>query len=103
MPLRLGHIQRQNISVQPIQVFLNSDELPVYGNDPRSSQQKVFSAAPVLFNGKLHGYLYIILRGEDLNMLANTAWQKTLWNTVTGTLILVLLAGAIAGYWCGDG
>lgn len=31
-------------------------------------------------------------------MLANTAWQKTLWNTVTGTLILVLLAGAIAGY-----
>lgn len=71
-----GHIQRQKISVQPIQDFLNSDALPVYGNDPRSSQQKVFSAAPVLYNGELHGYLYIILQGEDLNMLANTAWQK---------------------------
>ena len=73
-----GHIQRQN--------------------DPRSSQQKVFSAAPVLLNGELHGYLYIILQGEDLNMLANAAWQKTLWNTVAWTLILVLLAGAIAGF-----
>ena len=93
-----GHIQRQKISVQPIQDFLNSDALPVYGNDPRSSQQKVFSAAPVLYNGELHGYLYIILQGEDLNMLANTAWQKTLWNTVAWTLILVLLAGAIAGF-----
>lgn len=71
-----GHIQRQKISVQPIQDFLNSDALPVYGNDPRSSQQKVFSAAPVLYNGELHGYLYIILQGEDLNMLANTARQK---------------------------
>ncbi len=71
-----GHLQRQKISVQPIKAFLNSNELPVYGNDPRSSQQKVFSAAPVLFNGELHGYLYIILQGEDLNMLANNAWQK---------------------------
>lgn len=35
-----GHIQRQKISVQPIQDFLNSDALPVYGNDPRSSQQR---------------------------------------------------------------
>ena len=93
-----GHIQRQKISVQPIQDFLNSDALPVYGNDPRSSQQKVFSAAPVLYNGELHGYLYIILQGEDLNMLANTAWQKTLWNTVAWTLILVLFAGGIAGF-----
>lgn len=72
-----GHIQRQKISVQPIQDFLNSAALPVYGNDPRSSQQKVFSAAPVLYNGELHGYLYIILQGEDLNMLANTAAKRS--------------------------
>ena len=80
-----GHIQRQKITVQPIQDFLNSDALPVYGDDPRSNQQKVFSAAPVMLNGQLHGYLYIILQGENLHMLANTAWQKTLWNTVAGT------------------
>ncbi|MCU6172950.1 sensor histidine kinase [Citrobacter cronae] len=92
-----GHIQRQKITVKPIQGFLNSDALPVYGDDPRSNQQKVFSAAPVKLNGQLHGYLYIILQGENLHMLANTAWQKTLLNTVAGTLILVLLAGGIAG------
>lgn len=92
------HIQRQKMAVLPILNFLNSDELPVYGDDPRSSQQKVFSAAPVMFNGELHGYLYIILQGEEQNLLANAAWQKTLWNTVTGTLILVLLAGGIAGF-----
>ncbi|EBO9452650.1 HAMP domain-containing histidine kinase [Salmonella enterica] len=93
-----GHIQRQNVAVLPIQNFLHAEVLPVYGDDPRSSQQKVFSAAPVLFNGDLYGYLYIILQGEDLNMLADTVWQKTLWNTVVGTLILVLLACGIAGF-----
>ncbi|EMW7063622.1 HAMP domain-containing histidine kinase [Salmonella enterica] len=93
-----GHIQRQKVAVLPIQNFLHAEVLPVYGDDPRSSQQKVFSAAPVLFNGDLYGYLYIILQGEDLNMLADTVWQKTLWNTVVGTLILVLLACGIAGF-----
>ncbi|EKC2495562.1 HAMP domain-containing histidine kinase [Salmonella enterica] len=93
-----GHIQRQKVALLPIQNFLHAEVLPVYGDDPRSSQQKVFSAAPVLFNGDLYGYLYIILQGEDLNMLADTVWQKTLWNTVVGTLILVLLACGIAGF-----
>ncbi|EHJ0335979.1 HAMP domain-containing histidine kinase [Salmonella enterica] len=93
-----GHIQRQKVAVLPIQNFLHAEALPVYGDDPRSSQQKVFSAAPVMFNGDLHGYLYIILQGEELNMLADTVWQKTLWNTVVGTLILVLLACGIAGF-----
>ncbi|AXC66984.1 two-component sensor histidine kinase [Salmonella enterica subsp. diarizonae serovar 59:z10:-] len=93
-----GHIQRQKVAVLPIQNFLHAEALPVYGDDPRSSQQKVFSAAPMMFNGDLHGYLYIILQGEELNMLADTVWQKTLWNTVVGTLILVLLACGIAGF-----
>ncbi|ECA5828770.1 TPA: HAMP domain-containing histidine kinase [Salmonella enterica] len=93
-----GHIQRQKVAILPIQNFLRAEALPVYGDDPRSSQQKVFSAAPVMLNGDLHGYLYIILQGEELNMLADTVWQKTLWNTVVGTLILVLLACGIAGF-----
>ncbi|HBD80147.1 MAG TPA: two-component sensor histidine kinase, partial [Leclercia adecarboxylata] len=78
--------------------------MPVYGDDPRTlTGEKVFSAVPLHQDGVLRGYLYIILQGEELNALAEQAWQKTLWSTVLWSLLLVALFGALAGglvwYW----
>lgn len=93
-----GHLKRQKIAIAPLQTFLGGAAWPVYGDDPRSvDQQKVFSVAPIRLDGELRGYLYIILQGEDLNALADTAWQKTLWSTVLWTLLLVALFGLLAG------
>ncbi|VFS58240.1 Sensor histidine kinase YycG [Kluyvera cryocrescens] len=54
-------------------------------------------------NGELHCYLYIILQGEDLNALADTAWRDALWSTLSWSLLLVALFGLLAGmtvwYW----
>lgn len=38
-----GHIQRQKIDISPLQTFLSGAAMPVYGDDPRSQSQKVFS------------------------------------------------------------
>ncbi len=99
-----GHLKRQSIAVAPLQTFLAGAVWPVYGDDPRSvDKQKVFSVAPVRLNGELHCYLYIILQGEDLNALADTAWRDALWSTLSWSLLLVALFGLLAGmtvwYW----
>ncbi|EMB5318702.1 HAMP domain-containing histidine kinase [Salmonella enterica] len=99
-----GHIKRQQINIVPLQTVLNSTQRPVYGDDPRSIDgEKVFSVAPIRLNGELQGYLYIILQGEEMNALAETAWQQTFWNTVVWTLLLVVIFGVLTGlllwYW----
>lgn len=99
-----GHIKRQQLDIEPVKTFLSGASWPVYGDDPRNlNKRKVFSAAPVMQNGNLQGYLYIVLEGENFNALAESAWQKTLWSTVVWSLLLValfgLLAGGLAWYW----
>ncbi|MFK3659995.1 sensor histidine kinase [Scandinavium sp. NPDC088450] len=99
-----GHLKRQKIDIAPLQAFLGGAAWPVFGDDPRSlNKEKVFSVAPVRLNGELHCYLYIILQGEDLNALSDSAWQKALWSTVLWSLLLVALFGTVAGmmvwYW----
>lgn len=99
-----GRLKRRHIDTAPLQTFLAGQTWPVYGDDPRSlEKRKVFSAAPVLLEGRLRGYLYIILQGEYLNALADRAWQNALQSAVLWSLLLVavqgVLAGGLAWYW----
>ncbi|ALR76154.1 sensor histidine kinase [[Enterobacter] lignolyticus] len=99
-----GHLKRQRIDIAPLQTFLAGSVWPVYGDDPRSlDKQKVFSVAPIRLDGELRGYLYIILQGEELNALADAAWQKALWSALLWSLLLVALFGLLEGmlvwYW----
>lgn len=98
-----GHIQRQKIDISPLQTFLSGAAMPVYGDDPRSQSQKVFSVTPLRQDGELKGYLYIILQGEESNALAEMAWHKAFWSTVLWSLLWVALFGLLAGlliwYW----
>ncbi len=66
-----GHIQRQKIDLVPIQNFLSGTVMPVFGDDPRSQNKKVFSATPLRQDGELKGYLYIILQGRS-----PTRWRR---------------------------
>ena len=54
----------------PIKEFINSKESNfVMGPDPKSEdREKVFSAAQVIEKGKLLGYIYVILGGEEYEM-----------------------------------
>lgn len=57
---------RQNINIVPLIDLINRNKiLPIYGDDPKSpDQKKIFSAAPIYNNENLQGYLYIIIGGE---------------------------------------
>ena len=93
-----GHIKRQAVDTKPLQAFIEKKDFPLYGDDPRSQDlQKVFSVAPIQQNGRTVGYLYIILQGENLNSLAQEAWNHTLWRVILWSTLLVSLLGLLAG------
>jgi signal transduction histidine kinase len=65
-------VKRAAVGLEPIRRFLNgASPLPLLGDDPRGQdRRKVFSVAPVTEQGRLKGYLYVILGGEQYDSIA---------------------------------
>lgn len=94
-------IKYRHIDLQPLKQFLGSQpELPIVGNDPRSEQQKIFSAAPIYNKSyneekKLLAYLYIIIGGEIYQSIAKTIKENKTWRhslIIMGVGLAFLLA-----------
>jgi signal transduction histidine kinase len=88
-----GKVKRQRVSLEPIQRFLgNTTPFPIYGDDPRDqTRQKIFSVSPILGNGPLEGYLYVILGGEEYDSVAQMLQgsyilRLSLWTVAAGLL-----------------
>jgi len=63
---------KQKINLVPIKELINkTSTTPIYGDDPRSNTQKIFSAAPVYNQQQLQGYLYVIIGGQTFDTLLN--------------------------------
>jgi len=60
-------VEVERVPLEPIERFINStEETFLMGLDPKNPQtEKVFSAASVIEDGKLMGYIYVILGGEE--------------------------------------
>lgn len=94
-------IRRTTVSLAPItQLLEHPDTAPVLGDDPRSPLgQKIFSVAPVNKDGKLQGYLYMIIGGEAYDSVLAKVWESTalqqlaLWVGTTLLFLLVVLLG----------
>ncbi len=67
-----GKVKRSTINLEPINRWLTEDtSIPILGDDPRNpDQRKVFSAARIPPAGRLEGYLYVILGGEEYDNIA---------------------------------
>lgn len=93
-----GHVRRTRVDLTAVQRFLQGATLPIEGDDPRSEDgHKVFSAAPLMVEGRQVGYVYVVLLGENLDALSarvtdDAALRHTLWS-----MALVAGAGLLAG------
>jgi signal transduction histidine kinase len=75
----LGHalpkeaVLRGRVDLTPVkELIAGTPRMPLRGDDPRSdASRKVFSAAEVRSDGKLQGYLYVVLGGKIYETLAN--------------------------------
>lgn len=62
-----GKVKRNTVDLAPIQATLSHQprRFPLLGDDPRNlHKKKVFSAAAIKRQGKLEGYIYVIVGGE---------------------------------------
>jgi signal transduction histidine kinase len=98
-------VKRAHVSLDPVRTFLAGDErLPIHGDDPRDPfGRKIFSAAPVLDQGRLQGYLYVVLGGETYDTVAEmfegSYILRLTLGTVVASLLLIGTAGAVSFGW----
>jgi len=94
-------IKRKQISLSPIIGFIGEGtQFPLLGDDPRHpSRQKIFSAAPILHDNTLQGYLYVIIGSElEDKIIENLTNNKLLSETlilVVAALMFALFVGVI--------
>ncbi len=87
-------IQNHAVDIEPIEAFLDAQaELPIVNTDPRhDSQQKIFSAFPVMDQGQLAGYIYVVLGGtlyDDLMSRVGSDYVMTVLAWAIGLLLLL--------------
>jgi signal transduction histidine kinase len=97
-----GQVRRQQVSVAPIQAFLEgTTRLPIEGDDPRSDRgTKIFSAAPIERDGEREGYLYVVLASEPYTSIAQMLRASYILRAgglmVVGAFLLALVGGVVA-------
>ena len=96
-----NRVKRKRVDLGPVKNLLDGHAtLPVSGDDPRSlGGKKVFTAARIPEQGKLQGYLYVILGGEIYDnvvqkLKASYILQLSTW-MIFASLLFALVAGLV--------
>lgn len=101
----LGHalppetVLRNRVDLAPVRALIDgSARMPAHGDDPRSrAMQKVFSAAEIRTDGKLEGYLYVVLGGQTYEALANDIDGSYIGNVSIVMVVVIVIAAATIG------
>ncbi|NRA51974.1 MAG: HAMP domain-containing histidine kinase [Phaeodactylibacter sp.] len=86
----------EEVDITPIKKFLHeTDKALVLGDDPKEvGTTNIFSAAPIIEDGKLQGYAYIILAGE-LQKHVTGELSKDYLTSLGGQLFFLVLGAAL--------
>jgi signal transduction histidine kinase len=87
------------VSLAPIHEFLNDKEHTViFGDDPRNpGERKTFSAAEVREDGKLTGYVYIVLASQEYVSAAQMVIGSYIIGLSIRSVIAILLVTVVVG------
>jgi signal transduction histidine kinase len=94
-----GKVKLRSVRLEPVERFLKGPgDLPVTGDDPRNpGLKKAFSAAPIARDGKLEGYLYVVLGGEQYDSAVQLLQGSYVLRLGVAALIAGLLFALVAG------
>lgn len=92
-------VNQTQVSIEPIQEFLKNDGKSLtYGDDPRNpGKLKVFSVAPVYENGKLLGYVYMILASTEYDNISAALQESYLLKIGVRSFVVTLAAAFLIG------
>ena len=88
----------KTVALGPIEAFIASNgEEYILGDDPRNpGEQEIFSAAPFSIDGR-EGYIYIILEGEELQLVSSSLLGTYFSKLGIGAILLSMLFTVIIG------
>lgn len=94
-----GKIRRTQVALGPVMQFLDGNaRFPLKGEDPRNPDgSKVFSAARIVDQNGLQGYLYIVLGGEQYDHVAQMLGDSYILDSALAVLLVALLAALTGG------
>jgi signal transduction histidine kinase len=92
-------IKLNRVSLQPIHDYIQTQgQVYILGDDPKCPQEKkIFSAAKVIKNGRMQGYVYVILTGEGYRSTMSLLLQSHVLTWGIRTMLITLLAALSIG------
>ena len=95
-----GVIKLKIVPLKPINKFINSvDHRFLMGVDPKKPEsEKAFSAAKVFEEGRLKGYIYVILGGEELENASQMVFGSYILRLGVRSMTIALIAAVLAGF-----
>ena len=92
-------VKLSHVSLDPISEFIESGGKKfILGDNPRDIRTpKVFSAAAVKMGGRIYGYIYVILRGEEYDSAAQRIVASHILMLGVRGLLLSLIGAGIIG------
>ena len=92
-------VKLEQVSLEPIKVFLkDSSNRVIYGDDPRNpGEKRIFSAAEVMHNDKISGYIYIVLASQEYFSAEHMVVGSYILGVSVRTIILILIISAVVG------
>ena len=92
-------VKLTHVSLDPIRQFLGDTKNSIiFGDDPRNpDEKKIFSAAEVWENGKLTGYVYIVLASQEYASTSHTVLGSYILGLSIRSVIIILIITAAVG------
>jgi len=89
----------KEVNLAPIEQFLKEEgKCFIQGDDPRApGKSNVFSAAPIENNGKLEGYVYIILASEDQAEVTSSLFGSYMFRLGANIFFMALIGALLIG------
>jgi len=88
-----ARVKLKKVDLKPIKTFIAAEEKPfIIGDDPRHPEVcKIFSAAPIMEEDELKGYVYIILQSEEQARLTSGIFGSYMLKLGTNLFFLTLI------------
>ncbi len=92
-------VKLETVSLAPMQSFFTDTKHNlIYGDDPRNpGEKKTFSAAKVIDNGVLTGYVYIVLASQEYVSAAQMVIGSYILGLTIRSMVIILLVSAFVG------
>jgi signal transduction histidine kinase len=92
-------VKLQAVNIAPIQHFLASkSDAYVLGDDPRNpGKEVIFSAASVVQNNKLQGYVYIVLQSKEYELITDSLIKSYFLRISSWGFLLTLTTAFLLG------